>query len=433
METGVHISTQLVSSGLPLITSEPVLFTNVSTRAPTDDATSLSALAKMQIILYILMAFAGAIGNSLTIAVLFKAKFRKRKSSILLLNLAVCDAIIATLCIPLDVAYFINGRWIYGKVLCYIISPFQTSMPIVSSWSFMYMMIERNSLFTKHVRGQMRRKSVRLLAMSTWIVPIALVIPYGIQLQFSDDKGVAKCYEEWENKVGRKLYTVVLSVSEFLIPMLIVICLVIRICINLGKQSRNLKENSLGLNQERRKSRLRQNKNMTVMFIVMVTLYAVLKLPNNIFWQWNEFGSSADEEKKHLIWTFVSLAAYSTSMVNPIVLAAMSKEFRQEFIYILRCQVFSCIQKLCIVFRSTSNGVVETTIPESSSGLLGNPYKSVGVEMNDRALMTPCDSNFSRSNGLIKKNTKSQLTDTESTLLKEGITIQTLGTHPETN
>lgn len=368
-------------------TFKPTFHTTETTHGQQDES-SLSVLTKMQIILYILMALVGAVGNSLTITVLLKAKFRNRKSSILLLNLAVCDALIATLCIPLDVGYFINGSWIYGKGLCYVISPFQTSMPIVSSWTFMFMMLERNSLFSKSVRQQMRRKSVRFLALSTWIVPVALVIPYGIRLRYSEAGGSISCTEEWESKVGRKLYTVVLSVSEFLIPMIIITGFVIRICINLARQSKNLKMNSLGLNQEKRKMRLKQNKNITMMFIVMVSLYAVLKLPNNVFWQWNEFAGSSDKEKTILIWTFVSLAAYSTSMVNPIVLAAMSKEFRSEFIYILRCQVFTSIEALCVMFRKTNSGSGDSTVAESSHGSLYHPYKVVHLEMQDLATTT---------------------------------------------
>ena len=420
MEATINASMQSIWTGTSLITLTP--FTTGSVHRQQDSNGSLSALAKMQVILYILMAIAGAFGNTLTIAVLLKGKFRKRKSSILLLNLAVCDAIIATLCIPLDVGYFINGKWIYGKELCYVISPFQTSMPIVSSWSFMYMMLERNSLFTKSVRRQMRRKTVRLLALSTWIVPVALVIPYGIQLQFSNDKGLISCQEEWDSKIGRKLYTVALSVCEFLIPMIIITGFVIRICINLAKQSKNLKKNSLGLNQEKRKLRLKQNKNITIMFIVMVTLYAVLKLPNNIFWQWNEFGGSNDKDKKHLIWTFVSLAAYSTSMVNPMVLAAMSKEFREEFIYILRCQVFSGIQAVCIVFRTSRRG---STAAESSQASLTNHYKVVSIEMNDLGTMNSCETNMLRGVTMLKKSKENHLMCTESTLLKESILLET--------
>ena len=417
MNAAANTTAFLSSFGTTSITLKPTLST-ASQQGQQDDSTSLSPLAKMQIILYILMAFAGAVGNTLTIAVLLKAKFRKRKSSILLLNLAVCDALIATLCIPLDVAYFVNGKWIYGRELCYVISPFQTSMPIVSSWSFMFMMLERNSLFTKSVRRQMRRKSIRLLAMSTWVVPVALVIPYGIRLQYSNKNGTINCSEKWESEIGRKLYTVVLTVFEFLIPMLVITGFVIRICINLARQSRNLKKNSLGLNQEKRKSRLKQNRNITMMFIVMVSLYAVLKLPNNVFWQWNEFGSISDEKKKHLIWTFVSLAAYSTSMVNPIVLAAMSKEFRQEFLYILRCQVFSSIEALCIAIRNTSSGSGESTVAESSHASLNHPYKIVHLEMQDLGT-TSSDANVLKGIAMPKRSRDHQLLDTRSTLLKE--------------
>ena len=416
LEMGINTTLRTLLSSISSQNITPFATSTTPLQDQQTKNTSVSALTRMHIILYILMAFVGAVGNALTIAVLLKPKFRKRKSSILLLNLAICDVLIAAMCIPLDVVYFINGKWIYGKGLCYVISPFQTSMPIVSSWTFMFMMLERNSLFTKSLRRQMKRKSVRILAISTWIVPVALVIPYSVRLQFSSKKGIQSCSEEWDSEVGRKLYTVILSVFEFLIPMLIIIAFVIRICINLSLQSKKLRNNSLGLNKEKRKSRLRQNRNITMMFIVMVALYAILKLPNNIFWQWNEFGGSKDTQKKHLIWTFVSLAAYSTSMVNPIVVAVMSSEFRKEFYIILRCRIFTSIETVCLAFRRAGSDSRASTEIESSHASLNHPYKIVRIEMRD--LVTTSEAQAFKELRLVSKPKKNHLVDTDTSLFQ---------------
>eukprot|EP00794_Sanderia_malayensis_P016308 gene16308-17951_t len=334
-----------------------------NTGSDEESKSSILQLTQMQIALYIVMAILGTLGNTLTITVLLKPKYRKRKSSILLLNLAICDTLIAALCIPLDVVYFVHSRWMFGKQMCYVIPPFQTSMPIVSSWTFMFMMLERNSIFVKSIKGQMRKRSIRILAMTTWIVSAALVIPYGTRLVPKETRGKITCDEEWTDKLGRQMYTVILSVTEFLVPMIVIVVFVIRICLNLAKQSNQLKKNALGLNEAKRHSRLRQNRNITKMFIVMIAVYASLKLPNNIFWQFSEFGGSMNPKKKNLIWVFVALAAYSTSMVNPMVLAAMSSELRKEFLNVLKCK--SCwntkSRMLCQAEKTPSDEVHDSS------------------------------------------------------------------------
>ena len=403
------------------------VFTSHATSIQRNDSGSATAsnthLTQMQIAMYILMAVVGTAGNTLTITVLLKPDFRRRKSSILLLNLAICDVLIAGICIPLDVVYFVNNTWVYGKHLCYVISPFQTSMPIVSSWTFMFMMLERNSLFAKSIRGQMRRWSVRLSAMLTWIVALVMVIPYAVRLHPLEADGQITCKEHWSDEIGRKSYTVILSITEFLVPMLIITVFVIRICIKLAKQSKQIRLNSLGLNQAKRQSRLRQNKNITLMFIVMIAVYASLKLPNNIFWQWSEFGSSGiGPEQKNLIWMFVSLAAYSTSMVNPLVLAAMSAEFRGEFKSILRCHM--CMnnrsqQPLCSISRGAkTDSRGSTDVMPSSAETTKQGSSGTHFEMNNLSSRCARRELLKRLDKL-DKHTKQELLNIDSDICEE--------------
>ena len=297
-------------------------------------------LRQLQIYVYIGIASVGLVGNLLTIAILLRRKNRHKTNSILLMNLALADTMVCGVCLPVDLGQHIAGQWIYGKILCPIIQPFETSLIMVTGWTFMFMMLERNLIISLTMGGLLKRKTLRMFVAITWIVSFVLVVPNALKLNYTLINGTAECQEVWGKVVYRHLYTVALFVVEYLIPMGIAVGFMINMVINIHAQSNAVQTNLLGLDKKTLTKRLKANRKLTTIFTTMVALYAVLKLPNNIFWLWLEFDGRADSEVKFVIWTFSGLSSYSTSMTNPFILTAMSTEFRKDLRNLRRC--FCC-------------------------------------------------------------------------------------------
>ena len=262
--------------------------------------------------------------------VLTKRKHRTKTSSVLLLNLAVCDTLVSALCIPLDITLLVLERWIFGSALCKVIYPFQTSLPIVSSYTLMFMLLERNMIFSSSIRSRLRSTTVKLLALFSWLLPAAVVIPYALTLYVKGTGDRMSCQEKWSKDFYSKIYTVSLSVTEYLIPIIFISYFVFRIICCLRREQKLVKGGLLGLGRRTSKRRLKNQRRLAVIFIVMVVTYASLKLPNNIFWQWVEFGSGSSVETNRVVHIFVGLCAYSTCATNPFILILMSSEFRKD-------------------------------------------------------------------------------------------------------
>eukprot|EP00794_Sanderia_malayensis_P016307 gene16307-17947_t len=312
-----------------------------TTKTATQDDDKLGWLSVVQLFLMFCILCVGTISNLLVLSVLTKRKNRRKASNILLLNLAVCDTLVSAVCISFDVIELISRRWVFGKHLCSVIYPFQTSMPVVSSYTMTFMLFERNLLFSRRIRSALRAKSVKYLACATWLVPLTIVLPYALHLEADVVSGEVSCIEKWSQASHRKMYTVALSVVEYLVPMICIVFLMVKIYGYLQHERAIVKNGTLGLERKVSIGRIKRNKRLTTIFIVMVCTYAILKLPNNAFWQWVEFGSG-DTTSKHasIIRVFVGLCAYSTCMTNPFLFLSMSTEIRKDVRDLIARKIF---------------------------------------------------------------------------------------------
>ncbi|XP_065052737.1 galanin receptor type 1-like [Rhopilema esculentum] len=303
---------------------------STTTVFPTISPSVMEHLSIFQVVLMIIIATIGFIGNTLVLLVITKRKHRCKTSSVLILNLAVCDTLVSVVCIPLDLTWLISRRWVFGDALCNVIYPFQTSLPIVSSYTLMFMLFERNMIFSNRIRSNLRATTVKILAGITWALPFAMVAPYAFKLGIKGTGNSVSCEENWSNGFYRQMYTVALSVVEYLIPIVLIITFVVKIIRCLRRERNLVKRGMLGLGRRTSKRRIRTQRRLAIIFIVMVLTYASLKLPNNVFWQWLEFGGGSKQPHASVVHIFVGLCAYSTCATNPFILILMSSEFRKD-------------------------------------------------------------------------------------------------------
>ena len=97
-----------------------------------------------------------------------------------------------------------------------------------------------------------------------------------------------------------------------------------------------LRYNSIVRQNEAR--RLEHNKKIVNMLLLVVLLYAICLLPNQVVWLWYEFGSGHTWAHINELLIFGSIMVYVNSSVNPLLYAGMNEEFRKGFARILRCK-----------------------------------------------------------------------------------------------
>lgn len=84
--------------------------------------------------------------------------------------------------------------------------------------------------------------------------------------------------------------------------------------------------------------RLERNTKIMKMLAMVVLLYAICLLPNQVVWLCYEFGNLQNWPHFSKLLTFGSIMVYINSCVNPLLYAGMNEDFRKGFCRILRCK-----------------------------------------------------------------------------------------------
>ena len=220
----------------------------------------------------------------------------------------------------------------------------------------------------------------------TWSVSFVLVIPYLLVLSIKNNY----CEEVWPSNVTRRVYTLGLFISQFIVPLVIIDFAYSKVVLKLRDQAARFsgkagvqesmasprpgpsssfltaecsdihsisgsplpeKKFSTGLNQiqlplsprspkrgpSKAIQRLERNTKLVKMLLTVVLLYAICMLPNQVVWLWFEFGSGQRSQYIKALLTLGSSMVYLNSSVNPILYAGMNEEFRGGFVSLLRC------------------------------------------------------------------------------------------------
>ena len=109
----------------------------------TNDADEdLNYLFITQIVFYCAISAVGTFANVIILIGLLRG--RLRSSECFIMNLAIADLLVCAVGIPLDIYQHYSKWWPYGKVLCHVIYPLQTSLILISILTLMGMSIERH-------------------------------------------------------------------------------------------------------------------------------------------------------------------------------------------------------------------------------------------------------------------------------------------------
>ena len=83
-------------------------------------------------IIYVVIVFVGFSGNFATAIVIIFSREMKTVTNVFLLSLAISDALIAIVNIPIQLNFYLKNEWTLGNVLCKF-SPYIQGVVIVSS------------------------------------------------------------------------------------------------------------------------------------------------------------------------------------------------------------------------------------------------------------------------------------------------------------
>lgn len=147
-------------------------------------------------VIYIVVFVFGIVGNGVVMFVVCTMKKNRTSTDIYLLHLAVADFLF---CLTLPF-YAADGHfgWIFGNVLCKLLSGFQEASVYGSVFLLACISVDRYFAIVRATRSlSARHMLVKAICGVVWLVAAVLSLPVAIKKEkiYADDLGLDICYE----------------------------------------------------------------------------------------------------------------------------------------------------------------------------------------------------------------------------------------------
>ncbi|KAJ7391676.1 hypothetical protein OS493_017373 [Desmophyllum pertusum] len=306
-------------------------FSNVtSTMTPTSpyeggDQDSVTLIEWLRIIFYGVICIVGTIGNTLVILAYRNPRMRS-VTNLFIANLGVADLTVTLINVPLTVTYTTLGRWPFGAFLCKAI-PYILGITIFSSvGTLIAIAADRYRAIVHPLLPRIRTRHAIMIIAAIWIVAFICPTPLIIYQHFKENQ---ECIEQWPTKKAREIYTVMLFVALYVIPLIAISVLYFLICHNLNTSESSAQEGAR-----------RAKKSVIRMLVIVVVLFSVCWLPFHVVVLYDNFGGKYTNVVLELV-MFSLWLSFANSCCNPVVYAVLNRNYRREFGRLLRCRALS--------------------------------------------------------------------------------------------
>ncbi|KAL7640167.1 UNVERIFIED_CONTAM: hypothetical protein RMT77_009581 [Armadillidium vulgare] len=284
---------------------------------------------------YITIFLLGVFGNCLVCYVVFRNKHMQTVTNYFIANLALADILLCTLAVPFTPLYFFMGQWVFGKVLCHLLSWSQGVSVYVSTLTLTSIAIDRFFVIIYPFRPRLRIQVCYLIIICIWAFSLSATIPYAFYIGQEEYEGRYYCEEFWPSEIIRQVFSLFTTIMQFVIPFIVILYCYVKISIRMSERvrfkpgSKNSKKDEMERERKKRTNR---------MLIAMVSIFGISWLPFNLYHLIHDYYASA------AAWPYTSVAFFITHVVamsstcyNPFLYAWLNENFRKEFQLVLPC------------------------------------------------------------------------------------------------
>ncbi|XP_072573639.1 prokineticin receptor 2-like [Paramormyrops kingsleyae] len=204
------------------------------------DGANIAIRVFIGMVLVAIMLICG-LGNGLFVWALASSRQLCSVSSLLIANLAVSDLLVALVCCPFEMHYYVlrDLSWIFGQVMCSAVSYLRSVSLYVSTDTLMVIAIDRYLVIVYPLRPRMSIQKAWCVLAVTWTLSLLVALPsayFSTQTMFDSFHGSPGqkiyCVQIWtaDKATLYKSYFLFLFVAQFLIPVLAMSGCYTRIC-----------------------------------------------------------------------------------------------------------------------------------------------------------------------------------------------------------
>ncbi|XP_066501361.1 alpha-1A adrenergic receptor [Hoplias malabaricus] len=332
---------------------------NTSSSAPF----SLSRAVAVAVVLGAFIVFA-IVGNILVILSVVCNRHLRIPTNYFIINLAMADLLLGTTVLPVSATLEVLDRWLFGRIFCDIWAAVDVLCCTASIMSLCVISIDRyiGVRYPLQYPSIVTERRALLAMLGVWM--LAIVISIGPLLGWkeppSEDDSVCPITEE-------PFYALFSSLGSFYIPLAVILAMYCRVYVVAKRTTRNLEAGVMRERLDSSELTLRihcraqdegggsgagkgaSRSSLTVKLLkfsrekkaaktlgVVVGMFILCWLP---FFLALPIGSfNANLRPPETFFKVIFWLGYFNSCLNPIIYPCYSREFKQAFIRILRCQ-----------------------------------------------------------------------------------------------
>lgn len=208
-------------------------FSNLTSVHPTsrhDNMMQDPELKWLRLVFYSIICVVGTIGNALVILAYRNPRMRS-VTNLFIANLGVADLTVTLINVPFSVTYPTLGHWPFGNVLCKVV-PFILGVTLFSSvGTLMAIAADRYRAIVHPLLPRIRTRHALMIIAAIWTVAFIYPIPLIVYQKYQPAD--RSCSEAWPSQSDQEIYTVMIFVSLYLIPLIVISVLYFLICHNL--------------------------------------------------------------------------------------------------------------------------------------------------------------------------------------------------------
>ncbi|XP_048864265.1 prokineticin receptor 1b [Brienomyrus brachyistius] len=275
------------------------------------------------VVLVCIMLVCG-VGNFLFIATLARYKKLRNLTNLLIANLAVSDFLVAVVCCPFLVDYYVVKQlsWDHGLLLCASVSYLQTVSLYVSTNALLAIAVDRYMAIVHPLRPRMKHQTAYCLLVSVWIIPVLISIPsayFASETTYphgSSQTSKVFCAQIWpvDKQLYYRSYFLFIFGVEFVAPVLTMSLCYLRISQELWFKT------VPGYQTEQIRRRLRGRRKTVVVLIGILTAYILCWAPYYGFAILRDFYPTVISREKNSLVAFyiIECIAMSNGMINTL-------------------------------------------------------------------------------------------------------------------
>lgn len=311
---------------------------------------------QVQIALYTIVGTKSLLCNSIIFMVISTNKKMRTKSNLMLLSLATTDWLTIIIGIPIHLINLAKGGNQTHNSFCDL-SGFLILIPfLVSNFNLTLIAVHRYVLVVRNTdyRRLFTQRNTYLLIAAIWTIGITLSVPpllgWG---SFAYDHNRAHCMVDWQRSLT---YLVFLQLLAYPAPMCIMCFCYFKILKHSYASTKRLAVTAAVSSENRRVvTKKKREVRLSIMLLLVVLCFFTLYFPYAIL---IVYEGIAGGTPSHAFSFIAMLCAYSNSMVDFWIYAAMSTKFRQalkRFLSQMACRQADTVISHSAVINSISD------------------------------------------------------------------------------